>query len=148
MKRRDFIRTGCLTCIGGTAITLALQACSSAYYAKQIDLKQNNLVIKKSEFIEVKKDGKQNVRNVIVAKYEKLGFPIAVFHLGEDQYSAIYLECTHQGNEVQPHGNYLVCEGHGSEFDNKGKVTQGPAEKALRTFNVKTDEENIYITLA
>lgn len=147
MKRRDFIRTSCLSCIGGSTLTLALQGCSSAYYAKQIDLKQNELVIKKSEFIEIKKD-KQSMRNVIVAKYEKLGFPIAIFRLDENQYSAIYLECTHQGNEVQPHGNYLVCEGHGSEFDNKGKVTQGPAEKALRTFEVKTDQENIYINLA
>ncbi len=147
MKRRDFIRTSCLSCISGSAITLALQGCSSAYYAKQIDLKQNELVIKKSEFIEIRKD-KQSMRNVIVAKYEKLGFPIAIFRLDENQYSAIYLECTHQGNEVQPHGNYLVCEGHGSEFDNKGKVTQGPAEKALRTFEVKTDQENIYINLA
>jgi Rieske Fe-S protein len=147
MKRRDFIRTSCLSCISGSAITLALQGCSSAYYAKQIDLKQNELVIKKSEFIEIRKD-KQSMRNVIVAKYEKLGFPIAIFRLDENQYSAIYLECTHQGNEVQPHGNYLVCEGHGSEFDNKGKVTQGPAEKALRTFAVKTDKENIYINLA
>lgn len=147
MKRRDFIRKSCLSCIGGSALTLALQGCSSAYYAKQIDLKQNELVIKKSEFIEIKKD-KQSMRNVIVAKYETLGFPIAIFRLDENQYSAIYLECTHQGNEVQPHGNYLVCEGHGSEFDNKGKVTQGPAEKALRTFAVKTDKENIYINLA
>ena len=147
MKRRDFIRTSCLSCIGGSALTLALQGCSSAYYAKQIDLKQNELVIKKSEFVEIKKD-KQSIRSVIVAKYEKLGFPIAIFRLDENQYSAIYLECTHQGNEVQPHGNYLVCEGHGSEFDNKGKVTQGPAEKALRTFAVKTDQENIYIILA
>lgn len=147
MKRRDFIRKSCLSCISGGALTLALQSCSSAYYAKQIDLKQNELVIKKSEFIEIKKD-KQSMRNVIVAKYEKLGFPIAIFRLDGDQYSAIYLECTHQGNEVQPHGNYLVCEGHGSEFDNNGKVTQGPAEKPLRTFSVKTDHEHIYINLA
>lgn len=147
MKRRDFIRTSCLSCIGGSALTIALQGCSSAYYAQQVALKENNLVIKKTEFIEIKKE-KQSMRNVIVAKYEKLGFPIAIFRLEEDQYSAIYLECTHQGNEVQPHGNYLVCEGHGSEFDNKGKVTQGPAEKALRTFVVTTDRENIYINLS
>ncbi len=147
MKRRDFIRTSCLSCISGSVLTLALQGCSSAYYAKQVDLKQNDLVIKKSEFVEIKKD-KQSIRNVIVAKHEKLGFPIAIFRLDENQYSAIYLECTHQGNEVQPHGNYLLCEGHGSEFDNKGKVTQGPAEKALRTFAVKTDQEYIYINLA
>lgn len=147
MERRDFIRTSCLACLGGSTILTTLTGCSSAYYAKQVDFKQNNLVIKKSEFVEIKKDKKTN-RNVIVAKYERLGFPIALFRLGEDQYSAVYLECTHQGNEVQPHGDYLVCEGHGSEFDNKGKVTQGPAEKPLRTFMVKTDQENIYIDLS
>ncbi len=147
MERREFIRTGCLACLSGSILTVALQGCSSAYYAKQIELKENSLVVKKNEFIEIKKE-QQNMRNVVVAKYEKLAFPIAVFRLGEDQYSAVYLECTHQGNEVQPHGNYLVCEGHGSEFDNKGQVTQGPAEDPLRTFVVKTDKENIYISLS
>ena len=146
MKRRDFIRTSCLTCLGGSILSSALTACSSTYYAKQVDFKQNNLVIKKSEFVEIKKD-KQITRNVVVAKYEKLGFPIAIFRVGEDKYNAIYLECTHQGNEVQPQGDYLVCEGHGSEFDSKGQVTQGPAEKPLRVFPVKTDDENIYIIL-
>lgn len=147
MERRDFIRTSCLACLGGSAVAMALQGCSSTYYAKQVDFSQNSLVIKKNEFVEIKKN-QQVMRGVVVAKYEKLGFPIAVFRLGEDQYTAVYLECTHQGNEVQPHGDYLVCEGHGSEFDNKGKVTQGPAEKPLRAFEVKTDKENIYILLA
>ncbi|PWK17088.1 Rieske-like 2Fe-2S protein [Arcicella aurantiaca] len=147
MERRDFIRTNCLACLGWSTILTTLTGCISAYYAKQVDFKQNNLIVKKSEFVEIKKD-KKIIRNVIVAKYEKLGFPIALFRLGEEQYSAVYLECTHQGNEVQPHGDYLVCEGHGSEFDNKGKVTQGPAEKPLRTFMVKTDQENIYIDLS
>ncbi|OYU68007.1 MAG: Rieske (2Fe-2S) iron-sulfur domain-containing protein [Cytophagaceae bacterium BCCC1] len=147
MKRRDFFKAGCLTCLGGGAMLMTLQACSHAYFAQQVDLRENKLVIKKSEFVEIKKEV-QSLRNVVVAKYEKLGFPIAVFRVAEDQYSAIYLECTHQGNEVRPHGNFLICEGHGSEFDNQGKVLQGPAEKALRTFNVTTDKDNIYINLA
>lgn len=147
MKRRDFIRTSCFTCIGGSALAVALQGCSSAYYAKQVTLNENNLVVSKAEFIEIKKDVKSE-RNVIVVKHEKLGFPIAVFRLADNQYSAIYLECTHQGNEVQPHGDYLVCEGHGSEFDNKGNVLQGPAEKPLRVFPLKTDGDHIYISLA
>lgn len=146
MERREFIRTGCLVCLGGSALAV-VQGCSSTYYAKQVELKQNSLVVKKSEFVEMKKE-KQILRDAVVAKYEKLAFPIALFRLAEDQYSAVYLECTHQGNEVQPNGNYLVCEGHGSEFDNLGKVTQGPAEDPLRTFVVKTDKENIYIILS
>jgi len=147
MQRRNFIRTGCLACLGSTPIATVLQSCSSAYYAKQVDFKKNSLVVKKSEFIELKKD-KQTLRNVVVAKYEKLAFPIAVFRLGDDKYSAVYLECTHQGNEVQPQGDYLVCDGHGSEFDNQGTVTQGPAEEPLRKFVVTADKENIYIALS
>ena len=149
MQRRNFIRTSCLACLGGTAVTTLLQGCSSTYYAQQVQLQQNSLVVKKSEFIEMKKgQATSNMRNVVVAKYEKLAFPVAIFRLAEDQYSAVYLECTHQGNEVQPQGNYLVCEGHGSEFDSKGNVTQGPAEDPLRTFSVKSDKDNIYILLS
>jgi Rieske Fe-S protein len=147
MERREFIRTGCLACIGGSTLALSLQSCSSAHYAKQLEFKQNSLIVKKSEFIDLKKD-KQATRNVVVAKYEKLAFPIAIFRLNENEYSAVYLECTHQGNEVQPQGDYLVCDGHGSEFDNKGKVTQGPADEPLRSFPVKVDKENIYIVLS
>lgn len=149
MQRRNFIRTSCLACLGGGAVTTVLQSCSSTHYAQQVQLQQNSLVLKKSEFVEIKKgQNTPKMRNVVVAKYEKLAFPIALFRLAEDQYSAVYLECTHQGNEVQPNGEYLVCEGHGSEFDNKGNVTQGPAEDPLRTFQVKLDKDNIYILLS
>ena len=61
MKRRDFIRTSCLSCIGGSALTIALQGCSSAYYAQQVALKENNLVIKKTEFIEIKKEKRRGI---------------------------------------------------------------------------------------
>ena len=149
MQRRNFIRTSCLACLGGSAVTTLLQGCSSTHYAQQVQLQQNSLVVKKSEFIEIKKgQATSNMRNVVVAKYEKLAFPVAIFRLSEDQYSAVYLECTHQGNEVQPQGNYLVCEGYFIEFDSKGNVTQGPAEDPLRTFSVKSDKDNIYILLS
>ena len=146
MKRRDFIKTSCLACLGGSTFLLTLQACSKAYYAQQIDLVGNKLIIKKTEFVEIKKEA-SSYRNMVVAKHGKLGFPIALFRLSEDQYSAVYLECTHQGNEVSPHGNFLVCDAHGSEFDNQGKVLHGPAEKPLRTFMVSSDSEKIYINL-
>ena len=71
MKRRDFIHTSCLSCIGGSVFTLALQGCSSAYYAQQVALKENNLVIKKTEFIEIKKENDMIYWRLNNNKYQK-----------------------------------------------------------------------------
>jgi Rieske Fe-S protein len=57
------------------------------------------------------------------------------------------MECTHKGCELQPHGSYLSCPCHGSEFNNKGAVQNPPAEHSLKTFNVITDNENIYVSI-
>jgi len=41
----------------------------------------------------------------------------------------------------------LVCPCHGSEFDLKGNVTEGPAEDALLQFSVTVNENEIIIDL-
>jgi cytochrome b6-f complex iron-sulfur subunit len=67
--------------------------------------------------------------------------------INEDDYSALLLQCTHKGCELQPQGNFLICPCHGSEFTNKGVVQNPPAEQNLKTFKTSTDNENIYIYL-
>ena len=57
------------------------------------------------------------------------------------------MECTHRSCELETEGNYLMCPCHGSEFTNKGIVQNPPAEHNLKTFNLKIDNENIYIQL-
>ena len=57
------------------------------------------------------------------------------------------MKCTHQGTELQAAGDHLHCSGHGSEFDNRGKVSQGPAEQQLRTFKVIVNEDKLLIEL-
>ena len=44
-------------------------------------------------------------------------------------------------------GDYLQCPAHGSEYDNRGKVTNGPADKDLRTFPVTIDNNQLFIDL-
>jgi cytochrome b6-f complex iron-sulfur subunit len=50
--------------------------------------------------------------------------------------------------ELNVNGDMLSCPAHGSEFNNKGAVLQGPAERPLKKFPVTTDNENIYIHIS
>ena len=64
-----------------------------------------------------------------------------------DEYSALWMKCTHQGSELQASGDHLHCPSHGSEFNNKGTVSQGPAEKNLKSFPVSVGDGKIKIDL-
>ena len=57
------------------------------------------------------------------------------------------MRCTHQGTELQASGDRLQCPAHGSEFDNKGTVKTGPADKALRSFPVTVSNNQLFIDL-
>ncbi len=149
MQRREFIKTTCLSCanlaIIGTVSSLILQSCNTVKYVTVLP-KDNKLAIKKADFM-VLKNEKTSYREWVLVKTEKAPFPIGVFRFDDNNYSALYLECTHQGCEVQPQGDHLQCPCHGAEFSNIGKVVQAPAEKDLKKFQVETDKENIYILL-
>jgi Rieske Fe-S protein len=57
------------------------------------------------------------------------------------------MKCAHQGAELQASGDYLQCPAHGSEFNNRGYVTSGPASTNLRTFPITVNEKEIFIDL-
>lgn len=81
---------------------------------------------------------------VVLVTAASLAFPIALYKINPDEYIALWMECTHKGCEVNAQPNYLVCPCHGSEYDAKGNVVEGPAETNLKTFNITTDHEYIY----
>lgn len=87
------------------------------------------------------------VRQYIIVKNEGLTFPVYLYRFSDNEYSAVLMKCTHQGAELAASGDHLHCPSHGSEFDNKGKLSQGPAEKNLRSFKVSTDNEKVFIDL-
>ena len=146
MDRKEFIKTCCFACIGGSALSLLFESCASANYYAQSTSASNQIILKKSEFIKIDKD-KQTLRKYVLLKSEKYSFPIAVYHLVNERYAALLLQCTHKGCELQPQGDYLVCPCHGSEFTNEGVVQNPPAEQNLQNFKTSTDHENIYIQL-
>jgi nitrite reductase/ring-hydroxylating ferredoxin subunit len=141
MKRRDFIRKGCAACLGMAAGLSFLESCAPVKHING-DLVSDGLEIPLSIFTTGK-----NASAYVVVRNEALQYPVCVYRLPEGSYSALYMQCTHQGAELQVAGDRLTCPAHGSEFDVQGIVKQGPANTALRRFPVKVDGDHLFIDL-
>lgn len=146
MDRKEFIKTCGFACLGGTVLTALLESCASTNYFALTSFENNRITIKKTEFVKVEKN-KTVERKYVLIKTDKYNFPIGIYKISEDNYSALLMQCTHKGCELNPHGDYLICPCHGSEFTNKGIVQNPPAEQNLQTFKTSSDNENIYIHL-
>ena len=138
-NRREFLKqagalSAALACCGSASL---LAGCSSFRYAAYTE-RGSDLVIKKTEF---EKD------RFVLVPYFSLPTPIYLSKLAEDEYSALLLVCSHKQCEVRPGTEVLACPCHGSEYSNTGEVLKGPAEKALTSFPVTADEQNIYIQI-
>ncbi|POY36425.1 (2Fe-2S)-binding protein [Solitalea longa] len=145
MKRSEFILKTCIACLAGPSLASALASCNTVHYTSGL-MSANGLSVPMSEFLDVKK-GANVYRSYLLVKNDALQFPICVYRLNEQEYSALWLQCTHAGAEVQVAGDSLHCPGHGSEFDKKGTVTQGPAEENLRKFPVSIMNDQLFIDL-
>lgn len=147
INRKKFIKQCGYACLVGLSVSPFLQSCLS------VNLIQNNrvsgqingsdLVVPLSSF-----DTKKNTKGLyIIVHHEQLKYPICVYRFSENNYSALLMSCTHQGTELQVFGEKLECPAHGSEFNAKGNVENGPAEESLRTFSVKIEEGHLRISL-
>ncbi|MBK7811606.1 MAG: Rieske 2Fe-2S domain-containing protein [Saprospiraceae bacterium] len=144
MDRKEFLKKCGFACLGGSTMMALLQSCASSNYFAKTILSNNQIIIPKSEFLEIKNN--QTIsRKYVLIKNAKFSFPIVVYSIAENVYSALLMECTHKGCELQAAGIYLVCPCHGSEFTNLGIVQNPPAEENLKTFEITTDHENIYL---
>jgi cytochrome b6-f complex iron-sulfur subunit len=144
MHRKEFIKTCGYACLGGAALISLIQSCAGTAYFAQTSFEEKRITIKKTEFRIIGNE-KITERKFVLVKSEKFGYPIGVYKIAAEEYSALLLQCTHNGCELQPHANLLVCPCHGSEFSNTGIVQNPPAEQNLASFQTTTDNENIYI---
>ena len=133
-------------CLGAAILPAALSGCQSTHYTTGT-LEQNGISVLKSEFTYLQKDQLQ-MRSYIIVRNDKLEFPIYVYRFSDTEYSAVLMKCAHQGAELSASGDHLHCPSHGSEFDNRGNMTQGPAEKNLRSFKVLANAEKLFINLS
>ena len=145
MDRKEFVKTCGLACLGGGAIALLLQSCSTPAMVSG-SLAGENMMVPLNAFEEMKNKEVQHKKYILV-HHPQLRYPIYVFRLAENNYTAVLLQCTHQGNEVSVNGDRLHCSSHGSEFDQQGIVKKGPATEPLRTFPVRIENQQLAITL-
>ena len=142
MERKEFIKTCGLVCLGGLVSAGLLEGCAGPKMVTG-SLSNSDLVVPLSSFL-VKEN---KYRKYIVVHHEELSYPVCLYRFSENEYSALFMRCSHQGAELQVFGDKLQCPAHGSEFSNKGVVQNGPADTNLRSFPVTIQKDQIYISL-
>ncbi len=145
MDRRKFIRNSCTACLSATGVTAVLSSCTATRYISGT-LGKDGLTIDINEFV-TRQQGKTAYRPFIIIRNEALQYPVCVYRFSENEYSALWMKCTHQGAELQVSGDYLQCTAHGSEFNSKGTVKTGPADRNLRNFPVSVAGNQLFIDL-
>ena len=145
MERREFIINSCSACLSVSAVVGLISSCKSTQYVSG-KLNTDGLLIDIEDF-KIKQKGNISYRSYIVVRNEELKFPICVYRFSDKDYSALWMQCAHQGAEVQVLGTYLQCPAHGSEYDSRGRVTNGPAIRDLRTFPVTVGNNQLFVDL-
>ncbi len=145
MNRRNFIKSGCTACLSFTAFSLLAPGCAATKYITG-NLGKDGLTLTKDDF-KIKQKGGTAYTTFIIVRNDSLQFPICVYRFSDDEYSALWMKCAHQGAELNASGDVLQCPAHGSEFNNRGQVTNGPANANLRTFPVVVNRNELFIDL-
>lgn len=145
MDRKDFLKTCGFACVGGIGMAAILQSCTSTKILSGI-ISADNLVVSISDF-ETKNGNNTYFKKYIVIQNDILQYPICVYRKNENEYTALWMRCTHQGTELQVFGDKLQCPAHGSEYDSRGTVQNGPADIKLRTFPVTIEKDQLKISL-
>ncbi len=145
MDRKDFIKTCGLACVSGAAMTIFLESCGISKTLTGT-INDSDLFVALSDF-ETKAGSEIHYKKYVIVNNDILKFPICVYRHDVKNYTALWMQCTHQGAELQVYGDKLQCPAHGSEFNNKGEVTNSPASQNLRTFPVTVLNNQLQISL-
>jgi len=145
MDRREFIKNSCTACLSLTVLSSLAVSCSATKYVSGV-IVEDGINVSKNDFA-VKQKGGTAYSSFIIVRNEALQYPICIYRFNEDEYSALWMKCTHQGAELQASGDVLQCAAHGSEFNNRGMVRNGPAISNLRTFPVTVNQDQVFIDL-
>jgi Rieske Fe-S protein len=145
MNRKEFIKNCGFACMSAGTLGVLLQSCVGSKIISAT-ISGDNIILPLADF-EVLQKNEKSFRKYIIVQNQLLKFPICVYRFSESKYTALYMQCTHQGTELTAYGDKLICSAHGSEFDNKGNVQSAPADKALKSFPVVIENQSLKISL-
>lgn len=145
MDRRNFIKNSCTACLSLTVLSSLVSSCTPTQYISGT-LAKDGITVNKDQF-KIKQKGGTAYSSFIIVRNDALKYPICIYRTNDQEYTALWMRCSHQGTELQASGDVLQCSAHGSEFNNKGEVRNGPADIALRTFPVTVTNNEIFIDL-
>ena len=134
LSRRQFLARSTLAAAGAAA----LAACGDGQFGPVAVSSTNSgpLTIKVADYPGLASTG-------TLVRISPASALIAVKRTGTSSFTALSVVCTHEGCESSLSGTGFVCFCHGSQFDNNGHVTQGPASSNLPSFatayNASTD---------
>lgn len=103
--------------------------------------------------------GADHPRGVRVLRTDLEGLDFALLDLGSggspvflarsaEGFTAVSTRCTHRGCAVAPESGVLACPCHGSRFEFDGSLLEGPAPRALDSFQIEEDADHIIILSA
>lgn len=121
-SRRNFLATIALAFVSAGGLWRYLTPCTSKLRTVAVRLRKADLP----------------AEGALVCREER----VALLRDGELVY-ALSLVCTHLGCSVIVTADGLACPCHGSRFDRKGRVLQGPADRPLTRLEI--EERNGFI---
>lgn len=139
--RRDFLKNTCTLCLGMVTVastSILLEGCTSLplFKATAID---GEIQIPKSSFLPDEK--------MKMIRCESLDYDILLVLQDDKNHQALLMKCTHADNILIANLNGLSCNLHGSTFNLKGEVTNGPANFPLQKFRTTENMNHINIHL-
>lgn len=141
VERRDFIKQACGLCASLVGIAAVLPALSSCSPLKTVtaEVKQGTVQVPLTNFTPES--------NLVIVRNNNFDYDIAVVKYPDGNYKAFELQCTHRANPLVATKNGFFCNLHGSRYALDGTVTQPPADRSLKEYNVQLSPDKITIKI-
>lgn len=129
VDRRRFLAT----CSCGL-IALAVHGCASVA-ARPVSVTNGIIELSLADHPSLSKRG-----GSLIIQPDQSDDPLYVLALDNGEYSVLSPICTHRGCTVDIAGAQLVCPCHGSIYDRRGKVLDGPAPLPLGRYAARVSD--------
>jgi Rieske Fe-S protein len=141
ISRRNFIKTSAMGVVVGGALlsSLDLSAMIKKSSKGKVSISDGDIIVNLKD---AKNEALNKVGGSIMLDDEKILIKASL-----TQFTALSLICKHKGCTVELSGDKFVCPCHGSEYDLKGTVTQGPSKKDLDIYETIFDDAASTVTV-